>query len=97
MVVTHVVLELVAARELLLAHGAPEGGLGHAVQGGAQLAAALSRVDHVFYLQETRCHLNIVGTVTSGGDFTEFKFTFGLILGLRPETDSLYVFLFYQL
>ena len=57
MVVTHVILELVTPGELLLAHGAPEGGLGHPVQGGAELAAALPSVDHVLDLQQTIGHL----------------------------------------
>ena len=58
MVVAHVVFELVASLELLLAHGAPEGGPGHAVQGGAELGAALSRVHHVLNLEEAGGHLD---------------------------------------
>ena len=49
---------LVAPLELLLAHGAPEGGPGHAVQGGAELGAALPRVHHVLDLEEAGGHLD---------------------------------------
>ena len=58
MVVAHVVLELVAPGELLLADRAAEGGAGDAVQGGAQLAAALARVHHVLDLEEAGGHLD---------------------------------------
>ena len=60
MVVTHVILELVTTGEFLLAHRAPEGRPRHPVQGGTELAPALSGVDHVLDLQETRGHLVIV-------------------------------------
>ena len=59
-VVTHVILQLVTAGELLLADGAPEGSSSHAVQRGAELAPALAGVDHVLDLQQTRRHLAIV-------------------------------------
>ena len=52
-VVTHVILELVTPVKLLLAHRAPEGRPRHPVQGGTELAPALSGVDHVLDLQET--------------------------------------------
>ena len=57
MVVTHVVLQLVAPRELLSTGGTPVRGLGHAVQGAAQLAPALPGVHHVLDLQEAVSHL----------------------------------------
>ena len=52
------VLELVASLELLLAHGAPEGGPCYSVQGGAELGSALARVDHVLNLEEAGGHLD---------------------------------------
>ena len=52
------VLELVASLELLLAHGAPEGGACDSVQGGAELGAALARVHHVLNLEEAGGHLD---------------------------------------
>ena len=53
MVVTHVILQLVAARELLSTGGTAEGRLGHPVQGAAELAPALAGVHHVLDLQKT--------------------------------------------
>ena len=57
MIVTHVVLQLVTAGELLSAGGTSVRGLGHAVQGAAQLAPALPRVHHLLDLQQAVGHL----------------------------------------
>ena len=79
MVVTHVVLELVTAGELLLADGAPEGGPGHPVQGGAELAPALARVDHVLDLQQAGGHLAIA-MISVSGVWTSHNITQSVIL-----------------
>jgi len=71
-VVAHVVLELVAPGELLLADRAAEGGAGDAVQGGAELAAALPRVHHVLDLEQTRGHLQQPRHIdTAGGNSSD--------------------------
>ena len=57
MVITHVILQLVTARELLSAGGTSVRGLCHAVQGAAQLAPALPCVHHLLDLQEAVGHL----------------------------------------
>ena len=53
MVVAHVVLQLVAARELLTTSGTAVGRLGHPVEGAAELTPALAGVHHVLDLQKT--------------------------------------------
>ena len=57
MVVTHVILQLVTARELLSTGSTSVRGLCHAVQGAAQLAPALPCVHHLLDLEQTRGHL----------------------------------------
>ena len=65
-VVTHVILQLVTARELLPTGGAPVRRLGHPVQGAAQLAPPLPGVHHLLDLQQAVGHLE-----GEGGDGEE--------------------------
>ena len=65
-VVTHVILQLVTAWELLPTGGAPVRRLGHPVQGAAQLAPPLPGVHHLLDLQQAVGHLE-----GEGGDGEE--------------------------
>ena len=57
MVIAHVILQLVTARELFATGGTSVGGLCHAVQGAAQLAPSLPCVHHLLDLQKAVSHL----------------------------------------